>query len=255
MRIKVRKIVDEIAAGLRKIPCVEMVSMVSDIENIYDPYFSIKIDVFCTDILPSVEERHKTLPDNWLFETRLSTKEDYVVVKDLPISINYSFTSSIDNILKEWEGDSWIYSPGETNLLYRFTNGESSFSRTGWGERVIEELDELPGIFWSMLQISLLAQLEQNFSSMLAAEMKEDELFFSVSLIDFLRCYTSMMFAVNEQFEPDEKIKFDAVQELTMVPEHFKTEYLGLFSVNQGYTMARKLEVAKILLAAIAPMV
>lgn len=255
MRIKVREIVEQIADGLKSIPCVESVSMVSDIEDIYDPYFSIQIDVFCGDVLPTVEERHKALPDNWLFETRLSIREDYIVVQDLPVSIRYSLTSGIDAILKVWERDDWIYQPGETEILYRFEKGERFFSRTGWAEKVTASLGELSTLFWSMLQISLLARLEQCFSSMRAAEMKEDELCFTVFLTDFLRCYTSMMFAVNEHFEPDEKSRYETVQQLSIVPEHFKTEYLGLFTIDKGYTMARKLEVAKILLEAIAPMV
>ena len=255
MRLKVKKIVKEIAEGLNNIPCVEMVSMVNSELDIYDPYFSIQIDVFCTDVFPTVEDRLNVFSDGWIFETHLSSVIDNFLVGDLPVQINYSFTSTIDNLLKEWEEEDWIYNPGETYILYRLSNSELFFNRTGWAPKIRQQLEDLPAIFWSMLQISLLAQLDHCFGNMKAAELKEDELFFSVTLIAFLECYTAMMFAINEEFEPDIKHRFSDVQELEIIPEHFKTEYLGLFSVNQGYTMSRKLEVSKILLQTIAPMV
>jgi hypothetical protein len=255
MRIKIEKISGAIGTELSKLNDVALVAVSNaDESDIYDPYFVLNIDVYCFEKMPTVEQRRPCYKDVWAFESSLCATRDMFLVDNVAVTVEYKLCSILEDMLTHEEDENNLYRQGETYTLFRIKNSKFLYQSEGWGDKIREKLNALSPIFWQMLQISLLSQMEHSYGDLRSALFKDDSLYFSLSLADFIRCYSAMLFAVNEEFEPGPRYLSREVFNLEIKPEHFETEFKYLFSTNEN-SNHRKVEVAKLLVESIAPMV
>ena len=80
----------------------------ADIE-VFDPYFTIDLDVYTAGVPPSIEKREKLLPDLEAFETSPVAAMDRFLVKGLPASVHYIRSADVDRMLLRISEMAWVF--------------------------------------------------------------------------------------------------------------------------------------------------
>ncbi|MBN2651537.1 MAG: hypothetical protein JXR63_04075 [Spirochaetales bacterium] len=255
MRIQIDKISNQISESISKIPSVELIALNNaDESDIYDPYFVLRFDVYCNQEIPTVEVRRPCYKDAWAFESSLCATRDMFLVDNISVNVEFKICQQIEDELAKEEDENILYRQGETHNLYRLVNSSFIYEKANWGKVILDQISNLSPVFWQMLQISLLSQMEHAYGDLKSASFKNDDLYFNIALSEFLKCYSAMLFAINEKFEPSSRYLSKEIFNLDIKPEHFETEFKYLFSTSEN-SQHRKVEVAKLLVKSIAPMV
>ena len=248
MKAKVRKVVDQITEVLKKWDGIQAVILQHFVEkDIYDPNFSITLDVFKNKDLPGNEERAKAFPDALYFESSREKKKDRFILEELPVRISYKDSQRVDAVLEATNGDSWLSKERGTYLFHRIATGTVVWSSGEWINRVLDKLDNLPNSFWLQWVESCNRRIDHLLSDMGAASLKGDAFYFNLSLSGFMKSIAEVLFAINHVFEPGPRDYTAALGLLEVLPEGFEANWGSLLRDDGELPPERKREIGELL--------
>ena len=109
MKTKVKKNVDTIVEVLKDWEGVQAIVLQHFAEkDIYDPNFSITLDVFRDGSIPGNEQRQAAFPEARYFDTSRMKMKDRFMMNDLPVRISYKDTVRVDAVLATVDEDTWL---------------------------------------------------------------------------------------------------------------------------------------------------
>jgi hypothetical protein len=222
MKRKVRRIAGNLAERLSHIEGVQAVLLgeAADIE-VFDPYFTIDLDVYAAGAPPSLETRRSLLPGLDAFESSPVSPVDRFLLEELPVSIHYARSSDVDRMLLRIAEHTWVFHEPGTNALYRIERGEVLYSAGTWLEEARAVLAHVPAQFWWQARLRAFALAERALSDLGAAAHRADPLFFLMSASRLARCVASFLFAVNHRFEPSDRMLTERIATLPVLPDGF----------------------------------
>jgi len=248
MKVKVRRVVNDIVEVIKFWDGAQTAILQHFAEkDIYDPNFSITLDVFRDSGIPGKDERADAFPGIRYFETSSNKEKDRFLMEDLPVRISYKDTSRVDSVLKLTDDDRWLSKERGTYLFHRISTGTVLWSRTDWIEGVLKRLDNLPEDFWSTWIESCHHRIDHFLGDLGAASMKNDLLYFRLSLSGFLRVIVETLFAVNHMFESGPRVFTASLALMENLPEGFEASWESLLREDESLPPYRKKEIADIL--------
>jgi hypothetical protein len=220
MKRKVHRIAASLAGHLSLLEGVQAVLLgeAADIE-IFDPYFTIDLDVYVSGAPPGMEARRGILPDLQGFETSPVAAVDRFLVEELPASVHYIRSADVDRMLLRITEQTWVFHEPGTNALYRIERGEVLWQKDGWLEEARSVLAHVPSQFWWQARLRAFSLSERALSDLGAAAHRSDNLFFLVSAARLVRCVASFLFAANRKFEPSDRMLAERIAELDVLPD------------------------------------
>ena len=250
MKNKVKRVVEEITEVLKGWENVECVVLQHFAEKeIFDPNFSITLDVFRTAEIPDMNEREKAfsvLNGFEFFESSRVGNKDRFIKEELPVRISYKDTFRVDAVLSAVNGDAWLSMERGTYLFHRIATGTVVFSRSRWMEGVLEKLDNLPDSFWHTWLDSCERRIDHYLGDLGAAAMKDDPLYFRLSLSGFLSVAVEALFAINHVFETGPRDFTAMLALLEILPEGFWANWNSLLREDSELPAERKWKIAEL---------
>ncbi|RKX69861.1 MAG: hypothetical protein DRP70_07065 [Spirochaetes bacterium] len=248
MKTKVKKVVDEITEVLKTWEGLQAVILQHFVEkDIYDPNFSITLDVFKNEDIPENAHREAAFPDARYFESSRVKNKDRFILEDLPVRISYKDSERVDAVLAATAGESWMLKERGTYLFHRIATGTVVWSKGAWINGILEKLDNLPDSFWIQWVESCNRRIDHLLSDLGAASLKGDALYFNLSLSGFLKTIAEVLFAVNHVFEPGPRDYTASLGLLEVLPEGFEANWGSLLREDAELPRDRKREIAELL--------
>ncbi len=248
MKTKVKKVVDEITEVLKTWEGLQAVILQHFVEkDIYDPNFSITLDVFKNRDIPENAHREAAFSDARYFEFSRVKNKDRFILEDLPVRISYKDSERVDAVLAATAGESWMLKERGTYLFHRIATGTVVWSKGTWINGVLEKLDNLPNSFWIQWVESCNRRIDHLLSDLGAASLKGDALYFNLSLSGFLKTIAEVLFAVNHVFEPGPRDYTASLGLLEVLPEGFEANWGSLLREDAELPRDRKREIAELL--------
>jgi hypothetical protein len=242
---KAKLIVEKITGIIKEWPSVDSVLMGKLIsEEFYDPYYFLSLDVYHSGSIPHAAERGKEFRFGMAFESQVKGK-DRLIVDDVPVRIDYKSVSRITELVEDKE-PAPMRGTG-TYVFYRILNADICYDRSGWIPQIREKLKNMPDTFWNSVRFAFQSRMEHCLSDLGAASMRNDELFFLISAVNFLQSVCSVLFAINKRFEPSFRLFSEQVKALPVLPESFLARFDTLIRNGSDFTPSRKYEVAEFL--------
>jgi hypothetical protein len=255
MKRKVRRIAGNLAERLSHVEGVQAVLLgeAADIE-VFDPYFTIDLDVYTAGAPPNVETRRTLLPGMDAFESSPVASVDRFLLEELPASIHYIRSADVDRMLLRISEQNWVFHEPGTNALYRIERSEMLFCRDTWLEEARAALAHVPGQFWWQARLRAFSLAERALSDLGAAAHRADTLFFLLSASRLARCVASFLFAVNRRFEPSDRMLAEQIATLPLIPDGFVGQLDNLIRPIGDISMEARREIAQHLVRSLIPL-
>jgi hypothetical protein len=255
MKRKVRRIAGNLAERLSHIEGVQAVLLgeAADIE-VFDPYFTIDLDVYTAGAPPSLEARGTLLPGMDAFETSPVAAVDRFLLEELPASIHYIRSADVDRMLLRITEQTWVFHEPGTNALYRIERGEVLFGRGSWLEEARSALAHVPDQFWWQARLRAFSLAERALADLGAAAHRSDNLFFLLSASRLARCVASFLFALNQRFEPSDRMLAERIGTLAMIPDGFVGQLDNLIRPVGDISMEARREIAQHIVRSLVPL-
>ncbi len=255
MRLRVEKIAEDLSSRLATWKGVDTITLAEFAEmDPTDPYFFMSFDVFYRGTLPDVTSRMKTFSDAGAFESSSVSSKDRFIIDSVPVRVEYKDINQIESDMGHTEERLWNFRQTGTYLYYRIANYSVLKSTSGWIETMRAKLSSLPVDFWKDLEESNLAVTEHSLSDLQASVIRDDRLFYLISLAAFVKHLSSTMFVLNRRFEPSGRDLYKRVLELPDLPENFRGRFYSIVHESDEFPPSRKQELAELLVRSILPM-
>lgn len=223
-------------------------------EKTLDPYFTITLDIYNSDSLPTEDQRKKLFGNTTAFDTVPAFTEDRFLMEELPVKIRYQQTGGVDNMLERIEKRQWIFHDAGTYPFYRLLNGQVLYKRSDWLDEKRRALSQMPEHFWQTIVNGARLSSAYYLNDLRASVYRGDDLFTIFSLSALLRCVCSFLFALNRTFEPSARLLAERVKELPRLPDGFSGRFESLLRQTAEMSPERKREIAELLVKSIFPM-
>jgi hypothetical protein len=255
MKRKVRRIAGDLAERLSHLDGVQAVLLgeAADIE-VFDPYFTIDLDVYIVGAPPSLEVRAALMPGMDSFETSPVAAVDRFLLEGLPASIHYIRSADVDRMLLRISEQTWVFHEPGTNSLYRIERGEVIYRRSTWLEEARAALAHVPAQFWWQARLRAFSLAERALADLGAAAHRADTLFFLLSVSRLARCIASFLFAANRQFEPSDRMLAERMVTLPLIPDGFTGQLDNLIRPVGDITLEARREIAQHILRSLMPL-
>ena len=248
MKEKVRRVVDEIVRVLSDWDGIQAVVLQHFVEkDIYDPNFSITLDVFKNLDIPGKEIREAAFKGALYFESSREKIKDRFILEDLPVRISYKDSKRVDAVLAATDGEGWLSMERGTYLFHRIATGTVAWSAGNWVTGVLQKLDNLPDSFWTQWIDSCNIRIDHYLGDLGAASLKGDAFYFNLSLAGFMKSIAEALFAINHVFEPGPRDFTASLALLEILPEGFKANWESLLRDDAELPSDRKREIAELL--------
>jgi hypothetical protein len=243
---QVHKTAQDLAARISQWEGVEAILLgeAADIE-IYDPYFTVDLDVYVQGDLPNAEERRERLEEVEEYESSTISTVDRFVVNELPVTVHYLQTDGVDAIMRRIIDSSWVFHETGTNMFFRIERGEVLYSRGGWLASIRAARAEIPASFWEHVCVRAYTAAERALADLGAASFRKDDLFFLIATARLLRGVASFLFAANRQFEPSGRMLTERIKALPTLPEDFLPRLDTLVGTGDCATQEARRETAE----------
>jgi hypothetical protein len=256
MQRKVQAISQRLAETLSEWPEVEAVVLGEAAESwILDPYFVIPLDVYHHFELPPGSERRALFGSPPAFESLPGLSQDRFLISDLPVRVRYQEVGRFVELLDRIEAQRWVFHDAPPGLFHRLVNGQPLYRRTAWVGECRDRLNRLPDHYWNVLQEGSKRSFAYALTDLQAAAMREDSLFFALSLSRFLLGLLSFLFALNRRFEPPARLLSKNLTGLARLPDGFGGRFESLLREEPELTRERKCEIAGLLARSVLAMV
>jgi hypothetical protein len=251
MKYKTKMLADRFARILSQWPGVECVSLnEAAMPDTLHPYFALILDVFHSKPIPAGEERCRLYgEDVAAFETSSQNAKDRFLIGDIPVRLEYKFTSNIEDLVSiaDTKTDSlWLIKDSGTYGFYRLVQGEILFSRGDWIAGIRKRLENLGDIFWNEMRFAAQSKMEHFLSDLGAAVLQEDDFHCLISSAGFAKSACLTLFCVNRRFEPSHRAYYKQVLELPVLPESFAAEFETFLRKDPDMTLERLYGVAQL---------
>jgi hypothetical protein len=248
MKRKVERISSSIVERFKPVENIEAISLnISSESDLTDPYFFMSLDVYYHGALPEAEERQLMFEGAGGFETSSYSRKDRFFMEDLPVRIEYKHMKRVEHLLNNLEDNLWAFRQTGTYMFYRLQQGQALFSRGDWLERIRGQLTRIPDSFFEALRESFFSAAEHYLTDLKSAVIREDDLFYHISLTGFVKSICSMLYAVNKSFEPSGRQLYEQIFELKELPENFKGRFYSLLRDDPEFNHERKQEIADLI--------
>ncbi|WP_319561631.1 DUF4037 domain-containing protein [Marispirochaeta sp.] len=255
MKRRVEKIARDLSGRLAAWEGVDTITLAEFAEmDPTDPYFFMSFDVLYRGNIPDLNQRIQTFSDVGAFESSNVATKDRFIIDSIPVRIEYKDINRIDSDLKHADERLWIFRQSGTYIFYRLSNYRVLHSKTEWIQNTRKKLKDLPEEFWKALEESSFAAAEHYLSDLQSAVIRNDSLFYLISLAGFLKNLSSTMFVLNRRFEPSGRDLYQRVLELPDLPENFRGRFYSIVHESDEFPPSRKQELAELLLRSILPM-
>jgi len=255
MKRKVERIAKELAGRLSEWEITDTIALSeSAATEIYDPYFFLSLDLYYRGEIPDAVTRNKLFADAGAFESSPFNKKDRCFIEGLPVRVEYKDIERIDRILSGEQGESWSYRPPGTYMFYRIERGNILFQRSDWIDKTRENLKNLSDSFWGFISQTTQNAMEHYLEDLSAAVVQNDKFFFLVSSSGFIKSICSLLFIINRSFEPSTRRFYEAVKELSQLPDNFRGRFESFLRNDEEFSPARKREVAELLAKSVIAM-
>ena len=246
MRRKVLRIAEDLAQRIEPWKGVDCIALAEAVESDeFDPYFFISLDVYYRGEMPESETRQGVFSDAGAFESSSIAAKDRFLIEDIPVRVEYKDMSRIDEILRRTQENMWVFRQTGTYMFYRLKSEHLLIQKSDWIENTRETLNVLPNEFWSLMATSGQATMEHYLSDLIAAVMRNDNLFYVISFAGFLKSFLSLLFVLNREFEPSGRMLYDKVWKLGELPENFKGRFESFLRESPELPPSRKREIAE----------
>ncbi len=248
MKTKVSHNVSEIAEVISTWSGVRAVILQHFVErDVYDPNFSITMDVFLDGSIPDDDERVRLFPDAQYYESSHTGAKDRFVLNDMPVRISYKDCHRVEEILDSLNSDKWLSMEQGTYFFHRLATGTVVWTRDEWIADVRQTLDSLPESFWTVWIESCHSKIDHYFGDLAASSFKADALYFHLSMAGFLKSVAELLFALNHVFLPGPRDLTASLFLLDILPEGFEASWASLLREDPELPFERKREIAELL--------
>jgi len=252
MKYKTKVLVDRFASILSQWPGVECVSLnEAALPDILDPYFALILDVYYRDSIPGPDERQRLFGEDLeAFETSGKGYKDRFLIGDIPIRIEYKLIRRIEEVISITDTrleSLWLIRDKGTYGFYRLSEGEIVFSRTDWIKDIRRRLAALGDEFWQSMRNSYESKMEHYLSDLGAALIQEDNFFYLISSVGFIKHACLTLFCVNRCFEPSHRAYNKKVLELKELPESFRAYFESFLRSDPEITRERNFSLAQLM--------
>lgn len=257
MKRKVQQIADKLSGLIFRWRGVEAVLLgeAAGIE-VFDPYFTIDLDVYVSEAPPIEEERRQVFREASGFEPSRVASADRFLMADLPVTVHYIGTSDVERILQRVNERTWVFHETGTNVFHRLVEGSVVKSRGDWISRVRGRCAAIPEEFWGQVRMRAFVAAERALADLGAAVWRGDPLFVLAASARLARSIVGFLFAANRRFEPSGRMLYEGVKALPTLPEE---GFLGRFETflrqDGGLPPQGRREVAELLVKSLLSMI
>ena len=255
MKRKVARISIDLSERLEEWTGVDCILLAdSVVEDQYDPYFFISLDVYYRGHLPESEVRQQLFSDAGAFESSSVAAKDRFIIEDMPVRVEYKDMNRVDDILARTRDNMWVFRQTGTYMFYRLESGQILTKLSPWIDEVRQHLNELPETFWELMIRSSRATMEHYLADLISSVMRDDNLFYLISSSGFLKSFLSLLFVINREFEPSGRKLYEMVWKLNELPENFKGRFESFLRNSEDFPPSRKMEIAELMAKSIVGM-
>jgi hypothetical protein len=250
MQRKVQAISQQLAEVLATWPEVEAVVLGEAAETgMLDPYFAIPLDVYHRGELPAGTERRARFGSPAAFETvpAPSSLRDRFLLSELPVRVRYQEAVRFEDLLQRIESRRWVFHDSSPGLFYRLAQGQPLYVRSSWLQECRRRLLALPDHYWGVLLEGSQRAFSYALTDLRASALRDDALFFTVALAQFVRALASFLFALNRCFEPGLRLLSRHLARLERMPDGFAGRFESLLREEPELDRERKCEIADLL--------
>jgi len=252
---KVQEIATECAQKLAALKnCRAVVLGETNGFGVYDPGFTIDLDVYHHGALVPVSARKEVLGNPKIFESPPVYPVDRFLVDDLPVIVNYKRIDKINDIFKRIARHSWVFRKATTNILYRLKEGNILYNKDGWILKIRKRINKIPANFWTNILTSASFLIEYHYRELSVAALKNDGLLYLLSISNVIHSICGYIFALNKEFEPGTGFLNDRLLNLKILPDEFKSRFDILIDPSSEYSLEKKTEVARLLVSSLIQM-
>lgn len=215
MKKKVDNALHTIADTIFSWPCVDSILSLEHGDDQLDPYFMISLDVYYRGEIPPETLRLPAFSYAGAFESNLARLKDRFLFEDIPFRVEYKSADRFDELLggKSDMRDNLSYA------LYRVQKGRVLHARSAWIREAKLRLVTMEESFWSRLRHFQEGRLQHCLNDLKAAVIKEDPLFFNLSLAGYLESLAGILFAANHEFQPPPRYVMTSLRRLSSLPD------------------------------------
>lgn len=249
MRFKIKGVTDELVNRISQWDTVEVVTC-TDVSSmdIYDPYFSITLDVYYrNDGIPPGNERRELFSDTNFFESSTVAQKDRFMMNDFPVKIEYKEMNRIEKLITEFDNPDSIYREKGTYLFHRLEQGILLYEQSDWLDSIRKKLQNMPEMFWSIFREASQSRMEHFLNDLGASVYQKDSLFYKISMAGFLKYVCCTLFAINKEFEPSSKRFHELIGKLPVLPAGFMANFEILLRMDDNLPIEKNREVAQLL--------
>ncbi|MDR0389379.1 MAG: DUF4037 domain-containing protein [Spirochaetaceae bacterium] len=252
MKYKTKMLADRFAKIFSQWPGVVCVALnEAALPDTLDPYFALILDVYYTGNIPESAERFAQFgADAVAFETSSTGTKDRFLVGEIPVRIEYKFTSRIDELVSiaaARHEKIWLIKDSGTYGFYRLATGELLFSRNTWINGIREQLKNLDDEFWSQIREASQSKMEHFLSDLGAAFIQGDDFYYLMSAAGFIKSACLTLFSINRTFEPSHRAYYNQVLKLKELPESFAAQLETFLRNDTAISMERKYNLAQLM--------
>lgn len=251
MRLKAHRSVAALQQVLEGWSEIVAVGLHSPGEDVYDPYFSLNLDVYTSAPVRDTDARIRAYGDVGAFESSSLTNKDRFLMGETPVRVEYKRVERFDELVDAAACGNCVLRDGGTYSFYRVANAEPLVSRGGWLEALQARLVELPPGFWTGLRTSQEATAEHLYADLAAAAMRDDRFFFATSTGRFLSQICGLLFTINERFEPSPRTLYGDTLALPTIPEWLASNMENFVDIDRPLSMSQRQELAQIMITGV----
>lgn len=250
MQRKVEAISRQLAGVLAAWPEVEAVVLGEAAEaRVLDPYFVIALDIYHRGEIPAGAERRARFGSPGGFETVPGQPwlQDRFLLMELPVRLRYQETGRLEDLLARIEARHWVFHDSSPGLFYRLAHGQPLHVRSPWLEESRKRLLGLPDHYWAVIVEGSQRAFSYALTDLKASSLRDDGLFFTLALAQFVRALASFLFALNRRFEPGPRLLSGRLAGLERLPDGFAGRFESLLRDGPELDRERKCEIAGLL--------
>lgn len=251
MKPKVRELAEQLAASLSALESVECICVnEAAATDTLDPYFALILDVYLSGPLSPTAKRTALYPSHTLFETSPNGTKDRFLVGELPVRVEYKYTSRIEElsaIALRAGSDLWKIRDSGTYVFYRLTHCKVLYTKTDWLEKTVETLTNLSDTFWAQMRSFYQSTMDHFLNDLGASLIQNDSFHYLISASGFIKHACSALLMENGQFEPSHRGYFDQVTALKTLPDEFTTRFESFLRPDSELHPERKYDIAKLI--------
>lgn len=245
MQKQVKVVLQQVTDVVRTWPGIEAITYIPSEDDVLDPYFFIRFDVYTRNGLPDSEKRMQDLHFAGGFETAPFHKKDRFLVHDIPVRLDYKKVVNLPDPDDPATAAAFISREEGTYPMFRISESIPLYEKSDWFINFQESLRSINQDVWKLLQEHCLRRMEHHLSDFGAAVHRNDQIFQKTALAGFIRGLCSSLFAINNKFEPSGRGIQRYLFQLSELPEGFEGRFEVLLENNQK--PERVLEIADIL--------